>query len=661
MRFAVSLLTLLAIASVIGTVLKQNEPYPNYQIEFGMFWFQVFERLGLYDVYHASWFLLIFVFLMCSTSLCLYRNFPGMLRQMRSFRSQAKKVSLQSMPHHAYFPVNTAFLQKVEKQLTKAGYRFRRTEREGVTLWAAKKGSMQKLGYFLAHIAIVVICVGGLMDGNVLLKIQELLGRKAAESRHLSAKEMPPHSRLSPQNLSFRAMVSIPEGRAADFAWLNAGHGTFLQELPFILELKAFHVAYYSTGQPKLFASDVVVHHKHSGKKTEGTVQVNHPLIIDGIAIYQASFGDGGSGLDLQRWDLYTDQLPQKMHATSLSTTPLTLNNQAYQLEWGELRVFNIENMGNLSSTMAVAGSSVLKAKLREAREVKSTRNLRNVGPSIQFKLRDAQGQAREYLNYMLPFAEEGRYYFISGIRKIVGEEMRFIRLPLDHAMSLNTFMRLRALLLDKKMTSIIAKRTADKALAGEGFSTGNYAQFKAITEIVLARFQEGGFLRLENFMDEVGIPEATRSTVAQTYIKILQGAAGEAMQLMQEQASKPIMPPTAEDYRFILDSLVATSHLFEYGAPVYWQLTNFQQVQSSGFQIARAPGKTVVYLGCVLLIVGVICMFYIREVRLWVRVESGQALLAMSSNRKNQELDTTFAEQVAALRALTQERKEDE
>lgn len=50
MRFAISLLTLLAIASVIGTVLKQNEPYPNYVVEFGQFWFTGFEWLGLFDV-----------------------------------------------------------------------------------------------------------------------------------------------------------------------------------------------------------------------------------------------------------------------------------------------------------------------------------------------------------------------------------------------------------------------------------------------------------------------------------------------------------------------------------------------------------------------------------------------------------------------------------
>ncbi len=50
MRFAVSLLTVLGIASIIGTVLKQNEPYTNYIIQFGQFWFEFFEGLGLYDV-----------------------------------------------------------------------------------------------------------------------------------------------------------------------------------------------------------------------------------------------------------------------------------------------------------------------------------------------------------------------------------------------------------------------------------------------------------------------------------------------------------------------------------------------------------------------------------------------------------------------------------
>ena len=47
--------------------------------------------------------------------------------------------------------------------------------------------------------------------------------------------------------------------------------------------------------------------------------------------------------------------------------------------------------------------------------------------------------------------------------------------------------------------------------------------------------------------------------------------------------------------------------------------LTDFKQVQASVFQVARAPGKNIVYLGCLLLIVGIFAMLYVRERRLWV------------------------------------------
>ena len=62
MRFAVALLSVLAIASVIGTVLPQNQSPQNYVVQFGPFWAEIFGFLGLYDVYASSWFVLIMVF-----------------------------------------------------------------------------------------------------------------------------------------------------------------------------------------------------------------------------------------------------------------------------------------------------------------------------------------------------------------------------------------------------------------------------------------------------------------------------------------------------------------------------------------------------------------------------------------------------------------------
>jgi len=77
------------------------------------------------------------------------------------------------------------------------------------------------------------------------------------------------------------------------------------------------------------------------------------------------------------------------------------------------------------------------------------------------------------------------------------------------------------------------------------------------------------------------------------------------------------------------------------------FELADFTHVQASVFQVARAPGKTVVYLGCLLLIIGVFAMLYVRERRLWVWLTPGeqgaQASMALSTNRKTLDADREF------------------
>ena len=65
--------------------------------------------------------------------------------------------------------------------------------------------------------------------------------------------------------------------------------------------------------------------------------------------------------------------------------------------------------------------------------------------------------------------------------------------------------------------------------------------------------------------------------------------------------------------------AVLALSDVNAYPAPLALQLQDFTQVQASVFQVARAPGKNVVYLGCLLLILGVFAMLYVRERRLWI------------------------------------------
>jgi cytochrome c biogenesis protein len=62
---------------------------------------------------------------------------------------------------------------------------------------------------------------------------------------------------------------------------------------------------------------------------------------------------------------------------------------------------------------------------------------------------------------------------------------------------------------------------------------------------------------------------------------------------------------------------------------------------------VARAPGKTIVYLGCALLIVGIFAMLYVRERRLWIWLapagRGSEASMALSSNRQTLDVDREF------------------
>jgi cytochrome c biogenesis protein len=170
MRFAISLLALIAIASVIGTVLKQNEPIPNYVNQFGPFWFEVFAKLGLYAMYSAWWFLLIMGFLVLSTSLCIVRNTPKMLKDMRSWRENVREQSLRNFHHKAEWRTaisRAALTQQTADRIAANGYKIKIVEKDNATLIAAKQGAANKWGYIFAHSAIVIICIGGLLDSTV--------------------------------------------------------------------------------------------------------------------------------------------------------------------------------------------------------------------------------------------------------------------------------------------------------------------------------------------------------------------------------------------------------------------------------------------------------------------------------------------------------------
>ena len=651
MRFSVALLSLLGIASIIGTVLQQGQPLANYLVKFGPFWTEIFGFLGLFDVYASGWFVLIMLFLVLSVSLCLWRNIPPFMREMKSYRLKASRQSLAAMRHSTLLEGGGITPEVAQRYLAVQGFSSKTAVRDdGSVLVAAKKGAMNKWGYIFAHAAIVVICLGGLIDSNLLLKAGMLAGKIVPDNEAMFANDFKPESTLGAGNISFRGNVNIIEGQSADVVFLNADKGMLVQDLPFSVELKKFHIDFYNTGMPKDFASDLVVTDKESGKKIEQTIRVNHPLTLHGITIYQASFADGGSDLKFKAWNLAGNQRkPAQMDAVSMREFPLDMGGKKYRLEFDQFTAMNVEDM----STPPEKRAQSLQNTLNDVRAVRQEKKFTNIGPSIIYRLRDDAGQAVEYKNYMLPMKQEEDYFFITGTREGLEQQYRWLRLPADGEAKIDTFMALREALNDEDFRrQAVAKATAATPEHLRG-------QFNQAVENTLGLFAKGGYIALNDFIAN-NIPQAEQEKMQDYFYQILYGAMNTLLDETIRRDGLSAWPQSDARNRFLINSLDAYTGLTVYPAPVLLQLEGYKEVRSSGLQMTRSPGASLVYIGSVLLVLGTVFMFYIREKRAWLLFDGGKVRFAMSSSRNERDLDKEFPEHSLRLQQLAEDLNHD-
>ena len=677
MRFAISLLTVICIASVIGTVLKQHEPAVNYVNQFGPFWAELFAAIQLNAVYSAWWFLLILAFLVVSTSLCIARNTPKILVDLKVYKENIREQSLRSFHHKAEGSLAEpaeAAARRIGSTLASGGWKVKLQQRDSAKgagpgwMVAAKAGAVNKIGYIAAHSAIVLICLGGLFDGDLIVRAQMLLGGKTPYAGSGLISEVKPEHRLSERNPTFRGNLVVAEGTQSGTAILSQSDGVLLQDLPFAIELKKFIVEHYSTGMPKLFASEVIIHDKATGEKTPARIEVNHPASYKGIEIYQSSFDDGGSHLKLRAVPMTAGATAFDIEGTVGGSTELVgrggvTDGEKLTLEFTALRTINVENFGDVVGAPG-SGVDVRKVDLRESVESRlgaanktvTKKELRNVGPSVSYKLRDAAGQAREFHNYMLPVdTGDGVPVFLLGVRENPSDPFRYLRVPADEQSSMEEFMRLYAALGDPAAREEAVRRYV--ALAVEPSRPQLAAQLSQSALRALALFAGsngpdgktlGGLQAISDFM-EANVPEAERSRAGEVLVRILNGALFELAQLTRERAGLKPMEQSDQTQAFMTQAVLSLSDAQIYPAPLAFELKDFTQVQASVFQVARAPGKNIVYLGCALLILGVFAMLYVRERRVWVWVapqgDQSHALMALSTNRKTMDGDREFVQ----------------
>lgn len=673
MRFAIALLTVICIASVVGTVLLQNEPVNNYVNQFGPFWYEVFAKLNLYNVYSASWFILILAFLVLSTSLCIIRTTPKILVDLKQFKENIREQSLRAFPHKAQAELNEQAepaARRIGGILVASGWKVRLQRRETSHgegwMVAAKTGASNKLGYIAAHASIVMICIGGLLDGDLMVRSQMWLQDKQIFSGSGLIADVPERYRLPDTNPTFRGNLMVTEGTTAGVAVLTQPAGVVLQELPFNVELKRFIVEYYHTGMPKLFASDIIIHDRYTGETKEARVEVNKPASHRGIQIYQSSFDDGGSLLRLQAHPMGQEVRPFALEGRVGEGASLINGNQRMQVEFAGLKVINVENFqdqNNVSQTdvRRVDLRSAIESRLGSGHKTVTEKELRNVGPSFTYRLRDEAGQATEFHNYMLPIDFDGNRVFVLGVRETLTEDFRYLRVPVDDNDGIDGFVRLRSALANPALRAEAVRRYVNEAAAGQSQPLQDALTVSAQRAINLFAGEDpeieslprgtlpvlAGLQAISAFI-QANVPEPERERAAEMLLRILNGTLFELYQISRQREGLPLAPRDEQTASFMTQSVLSLSDAFFYPAPLTFTMTDFDHVQASVFQVARAPGKTIVYLGCLLLTLGVFAMLYVRERRLWVWLSAQDqggthASMALSSNRKLLDNDKDF------------------
>jgi len=616
MRFAITMLSFVGIASIIGTILKQKQPYESYIIKFGQFWFDIFRHLDLFNVYQAIWFLIILVFLITSTSLCVMRNSPGILRDYQKFQDKIREKSLRSFKH--CYEISLPSFNKLDliSLLEKNNFKVREKKNTSNDLLiVAKKGSFQKLGYIFTHLAIIIISAGGLLDGNLKLKTQEFLGLKEIQLLDLPLSEIPSKNRLESNNFSYRANVLLAEGEKQDVGVIPSKDGYLIQELPFSVGLKNFNIEHYSSGQPKSFESDLILTSKLTGKIKQQKISVNKPFTFEGVTIYQSDFQDGGTKLNILITDLQSNDKSQPMKAEVFKNNNLIYMDQSFSFEFQDFRLFNILDIDSSQK-----------------------KNSKNVGPNFTYKIRNESGQANEYQTYQLPMKLDGRYFFVSGMRATPQEDFKFLKMPADSERGLDGFLIFKNLLLNKKA---IENAINQVILSSSSSKDVNVDNLKLSTSKLFKTFQQGGYNQIALSIDK-NIPNQEQESAANAYIKIIHLVANQILFDYQKNNTLTEVFEHEDLSLFTQDALNAYSDSFFYGTPLFLELKDFEHVQASGLQLTKSPGKFWVYLGSMLLVIGIFCMIYVQEVRLWIlkKKNSKNILLTLTTNRHHLTFD---------------------
>lgn len=273
---AIVLLSLLALATLAGVLLPQEAVVDPLEIKrnFGPN-YRVMKAMGLFNVYSSYWFISLEVLFFFNLLLGSFQWLkPAYLSATRRLFCGPEHIA--ASPHRLEFAAPETHEQTVSRLrevLKKTRYGVYESSTAGVTRLYATKGNFSRLGPVVAHAGILMLLVASVFGAFYGYKAQELA--TPGQTFHMGKTDafMP--------NMD----LSLWQGQIPDWT----------------VKVNDFRIEYYPEGKApngmtvvQQYYADLSVSDRSGKLLKRQTISVNHPMQLNDVTIYQASFQPTG-------------------------------------------------------------------------------------------------------------------------------------------------------------------------------------------------------------------------------------------------------------------------------------------------------------------------------------------------------------------------------
>ena len=260
LRLAILLLLAIALFSISGTVIEQDQSvqfyqanYPEHPALFGFLTWKVIVIIGLDHVYRTWWFLSLLILFGSSLTACTFtRQFPA-LKAARNWKFYDQPRKFEKLALSA--ELEKISLNSLLLELQKRSYLI---FQEGNSLYA-RKGIIGRIGPIIVHASMLIILAGAIWGGITGFVAQEMV----------------------PSGQSFQVKNIVDAGPLAATQTTRN----------WAVKVNRFWIDYTPEGGIDQFYSDLSVVDKQGKEVDRQTIYVNKPLRYQGVTLYQTDWG----------------------------------------------------------------------------------------------------------------------------------------------------------------------------------------------------------------------------------------------------------------------------------------------------------------------------------------------------------------------------------